>query len=381
MLRTGSSRCSTSTDATRPRTASRRCSTARRRAVRAEHRARSRTAPTPASRRPTTTAPILDEHVWVRVDVDRQGRRADARLLAQRRRSARASSTASTPSTYSRAVGRRILFFDSALAEFHNEGSMRPITVIAPEGSVRQRRRTRRRSAGRPVNVGTQVMEAVMDALSKAHAGAVDGGLGQAPRRLHRSRRDPRTGERYVQTTFDSDGSAGGGLGLRRLRGRVGMCTLGSINRGTVEENEIRLPWQVLKWDFLPDLWAPVAGAAAPGCTGRRSTAGRAGQWRPAAPTATSIEGFGIHGGHPSPVSRTYLRRDGELIRVKPHRMVDVETRRRARQGEQRRRRRRSSLGTRSRGGARGRAQRVRLARGGPRHLLRGARRGDSRHR
>jgi N-methylhydantoinase B len=38
------------------------------------------------------------------------------------------------------------------------------------------------------------------------------------------------------------------------------------------------------------------------------------------------VQGFGAVGGEPAPVSRTYLRRDGEDIRVKPHRLVPVKT-------------------------------------------------------
>jgi N-methylhydantoinase B len=36
------------------------------------------------------------------------------------------------------------------------------------------------------------------------------------------------------------------------------------------------------------------------------------------------VQGFGAVGGHPSPHCRTWLRRNGEDIRIKPHRLVDV---------------------------------------------------------
>jgi N-methylhydantoinase B len=38
------------------------------------------------------------------------------------------------------------------------------------------------------------------------------------------------------------------------------------------------------------------------------------------------VQGFGALGGQPTPLSRTYLRRNGEDIRVKPHRLVQVKT-------------------------------------------------------
>ena len=34
--------------------------------------------------------------------------------------------------------------------------------------------------------------------------------------------------------------------------------------------------------------------------------------------------GHGAHGGEPTPPSRTYIKRGEELMRVKPHRMVDL---------------------------------------------------------
>jgi N-methylhydantoinase B len=36
------------------------------------------------------------------------------------------------------------------------------------------------------------------------------------------------------------------------------------------------------------------------------------------------VQGVGALGGEPTPLSRTYLRRNGEEIRVKPHRLVPV---------------------------------------------------------
>ena len=99
----------------------------------------SRTAPTTASPRPTTTAPSSTSRSGSGCEATVKGDELDPRLLEAATACARASSTASTRSTYSRAVAGSFLFFDPALAEFHNEGSMRPITVIAPEGTRRQR--------------------------------------------------------------------------------------------------------------------------------------------------------------------------------------------------------------------------------------------------
>ena len=78
---------------------------------------------------------VLDENVWVRVDAIVKG---DELTLDFSRSDGlrRGFVNCTYSSTYSRAVAGSFLFFDSALAEFHNEGSMMPITVVAPEGSV-----------------------------------------------------------------------------------------------------------------------------------------------------------------------------------------------------------------------------------------------------
>ena len=69
--------------------------------------------------------------------------------------------------TYGTAVGSAILFMDPALADYHNEGSLRPITVIAPVGSVLNCEYPAT-VGGSPVAVGEQIIEAVIEALSKA---------------------------------------------------------------------------------------------------------------------------------------------------------------------------------------------------------------------
>ena len=53
---------------------------------------------------------------------------------------------------------------------------------------------------------------------------------------------------------------------------------------------------------------------------------GSDGQMATGSSDGDDVQGFGALGGEPAPVSRTYLRRNGEDIRVKPHRLVPVKT-------------------------------------------------------
>jgi N-methylhydantoinase B len=263
----------------------------------------------------------LDEKVWVRLEATVE----DDELVLDFSKSdglRKGFVNCTYSSTYSRAVAGSFLFFDSALAEFHNEGSMRPITVIAPEGSVVNATYPAT-VGGSPVNVGTQVLEATVNALSKAmpHKGIA----GWGRRRGHYiAGVDPRNGERYVQTTTDADGGAGAVSGYDGYEGALGMSGLGSINRGSVEEIEIRFPWRTVRWHFVPDL----SGA---------------GQWRGGNGMLWEVENLGgdvgaatgssdgdttqppgANGGDPGPLSRMYIRSGDDVTPARTHRMLQV---------------------------------------------------------
>ncbi len=277
-----------------------------------------RTTASPATDDDGTT---LDEQVWVRLEATVSG---DELVLDFSRSDGQRKGFVNCvySSTYSRAVAGSFLFFDSALAEFHNEGSMRPITVVAPAGSVVNAQYPAT-VGGSPVNVGTQVLEATCDALSKAMPQKAVAGWGR--RRGHYiAGVDPRSGERYVQTTTDADGGAGAVWGYDGYEGALGMSGLGSINRGSLEEIEIRFPWRTVRWHMLPDL----SGA---------------GRWRGGAGTLWEVENLGgdvgaatgssdgdltqppgAGGGEPGPLSRMYILRDGGEVAARSHRMIQV---------------------------------------------------------
>lgn len=227
-------------------------------------------------------------------------------------------------STYSRAVAGSFLYFDPTLAEFHNEGSMRPVTVIAPEGTVVNATYPAT-VGGSPVNVGTQVLEATVNALSKAMPDKSIAGWGR--RRGHYiAGIDPRTGERYVQTTTDADGGAGAVWGYDGYEGALGMSGLGSINRGSVEEIEIRFPWRTVKWHFVPDLSG--AGRWRGGCGMLWEVENLGGDVGAATGSSDGdlTQPPGASGGEDGPLSRMYIRRGDQVTPARTHRMVQVKT-------------------------------------------------------
>jgi N-methylhydantoinase B len=263
----------------------------------------------------------LDENVWVRLEATVE----DDELVLDFSKSdklRRGFVNCTYSSTYSRAVAGSFLFFDSALAEFHNEGSMRPITVVAPEGSVVNATYPAT-VGGSPVNVGTQVLEATVNALSKAMPDKSIAGWGR--RRGHYiAGIDPRTGERYVQTTTDADGGAGAVWGFDGYEGALGMSGLGSINRGSVEEIEIRFPWRTVRWHFVPDLSGAGRWRGGNGMLWEVENLGGDVGAATGSSDGDLTQPPGANGGQPGPLSRMYIRRGDELLPARTHRMIEV---------------------------------------------------------
>jgi N-methylhydantoinase B len=263
----------------------------------------------------------LDEQVWVRLEATVKG---DELILDFSKSDAQRKGFVNCvySSTYSRAVAGSFLYFDSSLAEFHNEGSMRPITVIAPEGSVVNAQYPAT-VGGSPVNVGTQVLEATVDALSKAMPGKAVASWGR--RRGHYiAGVDPRNGERYVQTTTDADGGAGAVWGYDGYEGALGMSGLGSINRGSVEEIEIRFPWRTVRWHFVPDMSGAGRWRGGNGMLWEVENVGGDVGAATGSSDGDLTQPPGAAGGEPGPLSRMYIRRGEEIIPARTHRMIQV---------------------------------------------------------
>jgi N-methylhydantoinase B len=266
---------------------------------------------------------VLDEPVWIRVDVTVKG---DELIIDfSRSDGARKGYINSIyAATYGTAVGSAILLFDPALADYHNEGSLRPMTVIAPPGNVTNAQYPSTVGAS-PVNVGLQITEAVTQALAKAKPERAMGAWGKH-RGDYTFASDPRTGKLYVRTTFDYDGSAGAVWGHDGPTGPTAMGTLASVVRGNVEEAEIRYPWRMLKLEVVPDFMGAGRWRGGGGVDWRAVNEGSDGRMATGSSDGDVMLGQGVVGGHPTPPCRTFLQRDGQLIHVKPHRMCEFKT-------------------------------------------------------
>ena len=265
----------------------------------------------------------LDEQVWVRCDVTIAG---DEMTLDFSRSDAQRTGFVNCvlASTYSRAVAGSFLFFDPEYSPFHNAGSMRPITLVAPKGSVCNAQYPAT-VGGSPVNVGTQVLEATVDALSKAVPHKAIASWGR--RRGHYiAATDTRTGLRYTQTTTDADGGAGAVWGYDGFEGAMGMSGLGSIQRGSTEEIEIRYPWRTERYHFVADLSGAGRWRGGSGMLWEVRNLGGDANVATGSSDGDLTRPPGAVGGEDGPLSRSYVRSGDEVTGVRSHRMVQVKT-------------------------------------------------------
>lgn len=263
----------------------------------------------------------LDKPVWVRVDVTIAGEEMTIDFSrSDRQRKGFVNCIYAT--TYGVAIAVAAMAMDPALADYHNEGTMRPIKVIAPLGTVVNCEYPATVGAS-PLNMGVQIAEAVTQALAKAqpkHALAA----WNKHRGDYSSGVDPRSNRPYVRTTFDYDGSAGAVYGYD---GATGPTTMGaSVVRGNVEEAEVRYPWRMEKLEIVPDFMGAGRWRGGGGIDWRAVNEGSDGHMATGSSDGDEMLGKGVLGGDPSPQCRTYLQRNGELTRVKPHRMALFKT-------------------------------------------------------
>lgn len=254
---------------------------------------------------------VLDVPVWVRLNLIKQD---DTITLDWSKSDPQVKGfvNSSFANTYSLSMAFCFLYGDPALSEYHNAGSMRPFTVIAPEGSVVNPRYPAVLGAC-PVMVGTQICEAIIMALSKAVPEKAIAAWGREYSNFIFGN-DPRTGRIYIYVTFNMCGGPGAVYGYDGYQGGEIITTLGSAAKADVEEEEIRFPWFYRKYEFAPDLCGAGKWRGSPGiyweiqneaCEAMISTGNALGE---------TTQGAGALGGYPTPFNRCYVTRKGEKI-------------------------------------------------------------------
>ncbi len=261
---------------------------------------------------------VLDVPVTVRTEVTVKGEELTIDFSKSDKQQ-RGFVNCSYPSTYSNGVAGAILFLDPALAEYHNEGTMRAIKVIAPEGLVVNAKYPAP-MGGAPVNVGTNIIEAMMMAMSKVVPERAAAGWGRRYGQYIYGT-DPRTGGLYVMPGYHAEGGAGAVAGYDGYQGSASLGTLGEISRPNTEDVEIKYPWRVISRQFRMDSSGAGKWRGGPGFHWEVvNLGGEAGMHTGAGYGETTFSHGALGGNHTFP-NVCHILRDGEMILTKVHRL------------------------------------------------------------
>jgi len=151
-----------------------------------------------------------------------------------------------------------------------NSGSMKPVRLIAPEGSVVNPIYPATVGAS-PISVGNQITEACLIALGKAIPERAMAGwgphfcpinIGVDPREI-----DPRTGKikQYFAEHFAGDSGSGAVKGFDGWPGVMFYACGGNFMRPNIENFEAEVPFRVLNYEVLQDWEGAGEFRGAPG--------------------------------------------------------------------------------------------------------------------
>ena len=158
-----------------------------------------------------------------------------------------------------RSLAHAAIMYLAPMDVARNEGSMRPVRIIAPRGLVVNA------NPPAPVCMSTnhcaeEVVEAVFKALAPAIPGAVSAGFSRRLRYAITGT-DPRTGRRFIWHFFLARGGGGASAGYDGWSNVGEINVAGGIRSPSVEVTEERFPFFIQRHELRPD-------------------SGGAGQWR-----------------------------------------------------------------------------------------------------
>jgi len=225
--------------------------------------------------------------------------------------------------THSNTLCTTFLFLGAELAVYHNEGSLRPIHVVTRKGTVVDAR-PGALVAGAPAVTGGLVIEAVLSVLSQALPNRAISPYSRLVSPLVVGN-DPKTGELYVYTSFGSAGGAGAVTGFDGYQCACDMGTLGVVGKTNAEEEMVRFPWDIIKYEFRMDAhgagkWRGAPGIVWEGVNGGGDCFSNGGPW-----SGFCTEAPGAQGGGAPPLNKAYIVRGNENIEIThPHVPVDL---------------------------------------------------------
>jgi N-methylhydantoinase B len=222
------------------------------------------------------------------------------------------------PVTLSMALATSFLFLDTELASYHNEGSLRPFHVIAREGTV-VNAKPGALTAAAPSIAGAMVVECAMSVLSQALPHSAITPYGR-PLHIMMIGIDPRVNQLYAYISFCPAGGAGAVYGYDGYQCCCDMGTLGVVSKTDAEEEMVRFPWRVTRYEFSIDSHGAGKWRGAPGLWWEAINEGNDCKNIGGPNDGFHTQAPGQQGGHPTPLNRSYILRGNEKIDVAhPH--------------------------------------------------------------
>jgi N-methylhydantoinase B len=168
------------------------------------------------------------------------------------------------------------------------------------------------------------IIESVLSALSQALPERAIASYGRLIGPGMRVGRDPRTNELYVYVTFCPYGGAGAVSGYDGYQCAGDMGALGVVSKSDAEEEMVRFPWQVRKYEFFTDSAGPGKWRGAPGVWWEGVNEGSEAQGHGGAAAGWLVQGQGQQGGYPTPFNKCFIQRKNEEIEITYPRHTDI---------------------------------------------------------
>lgn len=225
--------------------------------------------------------------------------------------------------TLSNTLCTTFLFLGTGLAAYHNEGSLQPIHVVTRKGTIIDAR-PGALVAGAPAVAGSLVIESVLAVLSQALPERAIAPYARLVSPLIVGR-EQKTDQLYVYTSFGAAAGAGAVYGFDGYQCACDMGTLGVVGKTDAEEEMVRFPWDIQKYEFRTDAHGAGKWRGAPGIIWEGVNEGgdcfsNGGPW-----SGFSTQAAGPQGGSPTPLNKAYILRGDQKIDItQPHIPVDL---------------------------------------------------------
>jgi N-methylhydantoinase B len=201
---------------------------------------------------------------------------------------------------------------------------MKPVHVVNPLGRVTNANYPAP-CGGAPVNVGHNIIEAVMMAMSDAVPERACAGWG---RRFgqYTYGPDPKYGRLYVYTGYEAEGGAGATWGNDGYHGTGSVGSLAEIVRPNTEDVELRYPWRIHQREFRVDSCGAGRWRGGAGFVWEAENLGGEAGMHTGAGQGEITFSHGAQGGCPTQPNIAWrVRPDGTHERMKVHRLHHVQ--------------------------------------------------------